>query len=112
VTESPDPRVREELEAALGARRELGEEFEPAVVDAFLARIEDEIEARVDARLDERRGGGPEERGPAVAVALASIGMGIPITAIAGGTGGPAGILIVWIGIVLVNVAHALARTR
>jgi hypothetical protein len=112
VTEAPDPRVREELEAALGARRELGADFESQVVEAFLARVEREIDARVDARLAERRGAERADKNPAAGVALASIGMGIPITAIAGGTSGIPGILIVWIGIVLVNVAHALARRR
>ncbi len=32
--------ARQEFEAALQARRELGEEMEPAIVDAFVERIE------------------------------------------------------------------------
>ena len=99
------PIRREELAAAVEARRELGPDYEDPVLDAFMEKLE--------RRLDERVKRTPAEREPsAAAVPLASIGMGIPITAIAGGTGGVAGILIAWIGIVLVNVAYALARRR
>jgi len=40
-------------------------------------------------------------------VAIVSLGTGIPITAIAGALGGLPGILIVWIGIVALNVAYS-----
>ena len=42
---------RDELEAAIAARRELGRAHEPEVVDSFLARIEKQIDARVEERL-------------------------------------------------------------
>ena len=45
---------RDELEAALRARRELDRELEPHVIDAFLDRVEHNIDARVDARLQAR----------------------------------------------------------
>jgi len=51
----PEPR-REDLQAALGARRELGPEYEDAVLDSFLERVDKSIEARVDARVAERGG--------------------------------------------------------
>ena len=51
-------------------------------------------------------------RGPQFALAIVSLGTGIPITAIAGGTGGIAGIVAVWAGIVGVNLAHALTGRR
>jgi hypothetical protein len=41
-----------------------------------------------------------------------SLGTGIPITAIAGGIGELRGIIVAWVGIVGVNVAHALSRRR
>ncbi len=40
--------ARDDALAALSARRELGEDFEPAVVDAFVERIEREIDARIN----------------------------------------------------------------
>lgn len=103
---------REEAAAALGARRELGAEMEPAVVDAFVERVERSIDARVDARLD-TRGGGRARRGQGSlpALPIVSLGVAIPLTAIAGGIGGLLAILIVWIGIVAVNVAHARAAS-
>ena len=35
--------IDEELHSAIGTRRELGEEMEPAVIDAFVARIEQRL---------------------------------------------------------------------
>ena len=99
---------REEAAAALGARRELGAEMEPAVVDAFVERVERSIDARLDTR-----GGGRARRGQGSlpALPIVSLGVAIPLTAIAGGIGGLLAILIVWIGIVAVNVAHARAAS-
>ena len=101
---------RDDIQAALGARRELGPEMEPAVVDAFVERMERAIEARVDARLAERapqpasraRRGGPE-----TALAIVSLGVAIPLTAIAAATAGLVAVLIVWLGLVGINWAHA-----
>lgn len=80
---------REEAAAALGARREFGAEMEPAVVDAFVERVEREIDARVDARLVERgRGRSHPAHTSAHVLPVISLGVAIPLTAIAGGTGG------------------------
>ncbi len=111
----PAPELpRDEAEAALAARQDLDRDMEPAVVEAFVDRIERSIDARVDARL-ERHGHAPRP-GPAqsggfadVALPVSSLIFAIPLTAIAGGTVGLVGILVVWIGIVLVNLAdHAM----
>lgn len=104
--------LREELEATLNARRELGAELEPQLIDGFLERAGKAIDARVDARLE--RGSRPERQGPHVpiGVALGSLGIGIPLTGAAGGTTGFAGVLVVWIGIVFVNFAYALGNRR
>jgi hypothetical protein len=62
----------------LGARRELGPELEPEVIDAFADRVERAIDARVDARLGQR-GGGAERRGTdrsSLLLALGSLGVG------------------------------------
>jgi len=100
---------REEAASTLAARRELGAEMEPAVVAAFVERVERQIDARVDARLAER-GGGRARHDGWLSLPIASLGVAIPLTAIAGGIGGLVAILIVWIGIVAVNVAHARGR--
>jgi hypothetical protein len=103
--------VAEELEAAVAARKELGAELEPQVIDSFVDRIERTIEARVDARL-ERTDVDDHDSRNAIGVALGSLGIGIPLTGAAGGTTGLAGIIVVWIGIVLVNYAYFLGRFR
>jgi hypothetical protein len=100
-------REREELDAALEARKELGAAYEPELVDRFLERIEQ--------RLQERRGRSaepepPHHEPPAIVVPLASIGMGIPITAIAVGNDATAVAIIAWLAIAIVNVAYALRR--
>jgi membrane-associated phospholipid phosphatase len=105
-----DPSIpREDVVSAVGARRELGDELEPEVVDAFLARVERAIDARVEARLAARREG-PGSRSSdhsALALAIVSLGTGIPITAIAVTESGLLGLLVAWIGIVALNVAYA-----
>lgn len=48
---SSTPLSSEEIRAAAAVHRELGPEYHDAVVESFLAKVEKEIEARVDARL-------------------------------------------------------------
>jgi hypothetical protein len=109
VSEGPVVR-KDELEAAVEARRELGAELEPQVIDTFVERIEkriDERELRVGRRSWKTD---KDERGAAIGMALGSMAIGIPLTGIAAGTAGLAGLMVCWIGIVLVNVAYAISR--
>jgi hypothetical protein len=101
---------REDLTAAVGARRELGADSEREVVEAFLDRIGTAIDARVDQRLAEQRAEKPAPsagRGT-VPLALGSMGIGIAATGAASGLddGEPVAIVI-WIVIALINIAHA-----
>jgi hypothetical protein len=102
MTEVP----REELSVAIETRRELGQELEPQVIDGFLERICKAIDERVDERLLKRRG---REEGT-IGLAVFSLLFGIPLTGIGAGTTGLAGLVVVWLGIVLVNFAYALRR--
>jgi hypothetical protein len=98
---------REEIAAAVEARRELGQDLEPAVIDGFLERVGKAIDERVDQRLQRRA----PARGPGqMGLAVVSMLFAIPLTGIAAGTTGLAGLLAVWLGIVLVNLAAALKR--
>jgi hypothetical protein len=100
-----DPKVdRSELEGALEARRELGSEYEPQVIDSFVERIERRLAERAERR-PVRRYSGHDDR--ALALAIVSLGVAIPLTAIAVTQAGLVGLVIVWIGIVLVNVAYS-----
>ena len=106
----PEDRItREDVASSVGARRELGEEMEPAVVDAFLERVERAVEARTAEEKRRRRSGG-RDSGQRLALAIVSLGTGIPITAIAAEQGGMTGILVAWAGIVGVNIASSLRR--
>jgi hypothetical protein len=102
---------RTDLEASIEARRELGAEYEPALVDGFLERVERAIEARVDARLAESDTDQEGAGGGQMILGLASLGTGIPITAIAAEQG-VAGVLIAWAGIGTVNLANAWRARR
>ncbi|MBD0293077.1 MAG: hypothetical protein ICV70_05840 [Jiangellaceae bacterium] len=115
----PDERPsRDDVAAAIGARRELGPEYQDAVVDSFLAGVEKEIDRRVDARVAERLGDeaalrrGRERGDPALVLGFVSLGTGIPITAISASEVGFGGLLVSWAGIAAVNIAHAWSRRR
>jgi hypothetical protein len=97
---------RDELSAAIEARRELGQDLEPAVIDGFLERVGKAIDERVDQRLQTR---GPGRGQGQIGLAVVSMLFAIPLTGIGAGTG-LAGLVVVWLGIVLVNLAYALKR--
>ena len=104
---------RDDAEAALAARHDLGRDYEPAVVDSFVDRLDKAIDARVAQRVEEVGGRPPAKPDRSgLALAIVSIACAIPITAIAGRMGGLPGMLIAWIGIVLVNMAYALQSRR
>jgi hypothetical protein len=48
---------RDELRAAIEARKELGEDMEPAVIESFVDRIEKELAARQHESEQSRRSG-------------------------------------------------------
>ncbi|MXY42622.1 MAG: hypothetical protein F4Y50_00910 [Dehalococcoidia bacterium] len=45
--------VEEELNIAIKARQELGKDHEDEVIESFLSRVQDTIDARVEARVNE-----------------------------------------------------------
>ncbi|GAA0394446.1 hypothetical protein GCM10009530_52390 [Microbispora corallina] len=107
------PSTREDLRAVIAARRDLGPDYEDALVDSFLDKLDVEIAARVRGEVAahlQQQGPRPPRKDAAVAVALGSLGIGVPLTAIAAGTAHGAGMLLAWCGIVGVNLAYALSR--
>ena len=109
---------RDEIRAAAETHRELGPDYQEAVIESFLDKVGKEIDARVDARLGhDRRDWRPQpapkqHHGAAMALAIVSMVLGIPLTAIVLAVGshpaGLAGLLIVWAGIVAINVAYSI----
>jgi hypothetical protein len=97
---------REELAATIEARRELGAELEPHVIDAFVERIE----RRIDERSGARTPADQWDRNARLALAIVSLGVSIPLLGIAAGVTGLAGVIVVCITLVLVNVIFARFR--
>ncbi|MEV7010889.1 hypothetical protein [Streptosporangium sp. NPDC051022] len=111
------------MRATIEARRDLGPDYEAALIESFVERLDATIAARVRAEME---GNGfrahhpyappppPPRKGgnPAITIALGSMGIGIPLTAIAAGNAGTAGLLLAWGGIVAINFAHAIGRWR
>lgn len=113
-----EPTISTDLRAAMDARRELGPEYEGELIDGFLENLDQAIDARVDARLAERNAAAPPARrgmdGGQLALGIVTTSLGIPLTAITTGYGdvGVLAFIIVWVGIVLVNIAGAVSRRR
>jgi len=110
---SPD-----EIRAAAETHRDLGPDYQSAVIESFLDKVGREIDARVDARVAASRSPSAQAPVPARAagdrsafvLAICSMAFGIPLTAIAVGVGShPVGIgavLVIWIAIALINIAY------
>jgi hypothetical protein len=122
VTDSP--LTAGEVRAAAETHSELGPEYRDAVLDSFVERVGREIDARVDARLAQaaaqplaaqRLAAPPTPRPPrpisAMVLALGSITLGIPLTAITLAAGshpaGFGGLLVIWIAITAINLGYA-----
>jgi hypothetical protein len=116
---SPGDVEREDIEAALEVRRELGPAYEREVVDTFVDRIERAVAARVDSRLAEeraRRRHSSDRDSKQLALGIVTMSLGIPISAITLTNGPEATRLIVfltaWVGMVGVNMAYAWQSRR
>ncbi len=93
---------KNELEATIAARHELGAELEPQMVDAFVQRIERRIDERIDERLKLSRQGGREG---SFVLALVSLGVAVPLLGIAV-SHGIAAVIVVCAALVLVNAIY------
>jgi len=106
--------LREDLESAVAARKDLDRSYEPALVEAFLERLDAQVDRRVRAesetlRRDDETRSRPGPDLPFV-LGLASLGAGIPITAISVTQGDVPGLVVSWLGIVGVNAAYGLSQ--
>jgi hypothetical protein len=106
ATEDSD-RLAKDLEAIVAARSELDKSYEPALVEAFLERVDEAVEKRVEAELQAH-----EDEGFDKEIAFTSMALGIPITAVAGIFGDVYGIAVAWTGLVGVNIAAAWGARR
>ncbi|MQY37749.1 hypothetical protein SRB17_57530 [Streptomyces sp. RB17] len=123
-TDGRETDLRDELDATLQTRRELGEEYESALVDSFLEKVDQRIDGAVERRLRRtlaeqrtqvargtRPGYGADSWAERFGLAVVSLVLAIPLSAIGAHNAGLSGLLISWAGVVGVNVVQA-ARTR
>ncbi len=113
-----DDETRRDIQAALGARRELGLEYEEAIAAGLLDRVNQlalmrAAEIRREAeRVDHVAEAEKDSRRQRFVLGIISLGTGIPITAISASESGIVGMVISWAGIVGVNIAAALRQPR
>lgn len=119
--EARDPELKKELDATLHARRELGEEYEPALVESFLEKVEERLDTTVDRRVRRRlaeeqmaaarggphRPGSSDNFGERFGFGIVTMILAIPLSAIGVANADLPGLIVAWLGIVGVNVAHA-----
>ena len=105
----------QEIRAAAETHNELGPAYQDAVIESFLDNVGREIDARVDARIAQQTAQPPardRQRPPGspMALAIISMALGIPLSAIALAVGshpaGIVGLLVVWIAITGINIAY------
>jgi hypothetical protein len=98
-----DAPVREELRTAIEARQELGDEMEPAVIDAFVERIE----RRLADRDDQRERALKRKRDHQKDMVLGSMAISIPLFALAAVFAGLGGIVAVLVALVLIAIVSS-----
>ncbi|MEU1009613.1 hypothetical protein ACIP4Y_18110 [Streptomyces sp. NPDC088810] len=116
-----DPNLGKDLDATVRARRELGEDYDTALVESFLEkvgqRIDDTVDRRVRRQLAEqqletaretRRPRPADSWGERYGFALITLVLAIPLSSIAGAFAGMSGMVVTWIGIVGVNAVQAV----
>lgn len=115
-----DTELKKELDATLQARRELGEEYDSALVDSFLEKVEQRIDGAVDRRVrrqlaeqqmvvarDSRSPRPTDSWGERFGFGIVSLVLAVPLSAIGGGVADLPGLLVAWAGIVGVNAFQA-----
>ena len=101
---SDDVALERELRAAVEARQELGSEMEPAVIDAFVARIEE----RIGERAEERERALWRKRNHQKEMTLGAMGIAVPLLAIAAVFTGLAGVIVVCVALSVIAIVTAL----
>jgi VIT1/CCC1 family predicted Fe2+/Mn2+ transporter len=100
-----DDVVKDELRSAIKARTELGDEMEPAVIDAFVERIERRLADRAkgnELALHRRREHQKE-------MVLGSMAVAVPLLAIAAIFTGLAGVIAVCVALAVIAIVSSRA---
>ncbi|MFG2715916.1 hypothetical protein ACGFX2_36105 [Streptomyces goshikiensis] len=117
--------LKRELDATLEARRELGSEYESALVESFVEKVDTQVRRRLaEERLGAVRGGpvagagvgtgagaravpGSGSFGERFGFAIVTLVLAVPLTAVGAAQARLSGLVVVWAGIVAVNLIHA-----
>ncbi|TWV36443.1 hypothetical protein FRZ03_25640 [Streptomyces misionensis] len=117
-----DAELRKDLDATVRARRDLGDDYDSALVESFLEKVEQRLDGAVDRRVrrqlaeqqmatargDRRPRPAADTWGERYGFALLTLVLAIPLSAIGAAMAGLAGMVVTWIGIVGVNAAQAI----
>lgn len=112
--------IHDDLQATLETRKHLGPDYEAALVESFVARLDATIAERVKAEVDAQRPAKAKKKGKnddigsgaMVSITVGSLVLAIPLSAIAGSQAGLIGLTMVWVSIVIINIAAAGAVMR
>lgn len=107
----------EEIRAAAEIHSEISPEYRDAVLESFIERVGKEIDARVDSRLaTSGKASGIQRhtrRSNPMALAIVSMALGIPLTAISLSMLSPGGqlpgLFLIWAAITAINVCYGLS---
>jgi hypothetical protein len=94
---------RDELEAALEARKELGADMEPALLDSFV----EGIEQRLRERSEESERSLKRKRDHQKEMVLGAMGISIPLLGIAAVFAGLAGLIVVCAALAVIAVVSS-----
>ncbi|MFF6995550.1 hypothetical protein ACFY93_11385 [Streptomyces sp. NPDC008313] len=121
--EAGDADLKKDLNATLQARRDLGDEYDSALVDSFLEKVEQRLDGAVDRRVrrqlaeqqmtvarDARSPRATDSWGERFGFGIVSLVLAVPLSAIGGGVAHLPGLLVAWTGIVGINAVQALRQ--
>jgi hypothetical protein len=104
----PPKLERDEVAAAMSARRELGPQYELELAESLVDRINSVIDTRLAAQAPRRSGPDWAQ----MALGLGSLGLSIPLTAIVSyASNGPGPLIMVFALIACVNFAYAISKS-
>ncbi|MDP5312377.1 hypothetical protein [Streptomyces poriferorum] len=121
-----DTELKKELKATLQARSELGAEYESALVESFLEKVEQRLDGTLDRRVRRHlaeqqisvaRGARTPQLplgnfGERFGFGIISMILAIPLSAIGVANAGIEGLVVAWLGIVGVNIVQAAHSGR
>jgi hypothetical protein len=94
---------KDELRAAIEARKELGTEMEPAVIDSFVERVERRLAERAEGSERSLK----RKRDHQKEMVLGAMGISVPLLAIAAIFTGLAGVMVVCAAVAVIAIASS-----